>query len=297
MRLSFATLPEPIRGALWYLPAAASWAILGGVVRYLSSDLSALEIAFFRALYGLLILLPWIVRGGKRLLPRRRHGVYTVRGLCEAAALLCWFSSVALIPVADAIALTFVAPLLATILATLILGETVRLRRWTAIAIGMAGTLVIVRPGFQDLNAGILLALAAALALAGSRVAGRLLARTEPTTTIVGSILLFTLPCTLVPTVLVWQTPDALQLLLMLVIGGLATFAHFCLTMALRIAETSELAPYDFAQLPVAVVFGVIVFGEVPDLWTWIGGAVIAATSVYVVRREAQLRALSKASG
>ena len=67
MRLSFATLPEPIRGALWYLPAAASWAILGGVVRYLSSDLSALEIAFFRALYGLLILLPWIVRGGKRL--------------------------------------------------------------------------------------------------------------------------------------------------------------------------------------------------------------------------------------
>jgi drug/metabolite transporter (DMT)-like permease len=295
--LSFATLPEPIRGALWYLPAAACWASLGIVVRFLSGDLSPLEIAFFRALFGLVIMLPLLVRGGRRLLPRRRHGVYTVRGLCEATALLCWFSSVALIPVADAVALTFVAPLLATILAALTLGETVRLRRWTAIAIGMAGTLVIVRPGFQELNAGVLLALVAALALAGSRVAGRQLSQTEPTTTIVGSILVFTFPCTVVPAALVWQTPDAAQLLLLLLIGGLATLAHFCLTMALRIAETSELAPYDFAQLPVAVVFGVIVFGEAPDLWTWIGGAVIAATSVYVVRREARLRALEQAPG
>jgi drug/metabolite transporter (DMT)-like permease len=210
-------------------------------------------------------------------------------------AMLTWFSAVALIPVADVVALSFTAPLFATALAVVALGERVGVRRWSAVAVGMVGALIILRPGAQELSAGAVLALASAVAIAGSRISARRLAQTEPVATIVASIALFTVPCTLVPMLFVWQTPNLGQILLLLALSGLSTIGHVCLTLAFRVSEASELAPYDFSQLLMAVIFGAIAFGEVPDVWTWVGGVIVVGTAVYVMRREARLAQLRAA--
>jgi drug/metabolite transporter (DMT)-like permease len=288
-------LPAPVRGALWYSTAGALWAGTGIGVRYLSAELHPLEIAFFRALFGFLWLLFWIVPWRVALLPRHRFGLYTARGVCEVFAMLAWFSAVALIPVADVVALSFTAPLFATVLAVAVLSERVGVRRWSAVAVGMVGALIILRPGGQELSTGAMLALASAVAIAGSRISARRLAQTEPVSTIVASIALFTVPCTLVPMLLVWQTPNLDHILLMLALSAVSTVGHVCLTLAFRVSEASELAPYDFSQLVMAVIFGVIAFGEVPDVWTWVGGVIVVGTAIYVVRREARLARLRAA--
>jgi len=290
-------LSAPVRGALWYSTAGALWAGTGVGIRYLSAELHPLELAFFRSLFGFLWLLFWVARSWRvALLPRRRLGLYTARGVFEVFALLAWFSAVALIPVADVVALGFTAPLFATVLAVAVLRENVGLRRWSAIAVGMVGALIILRPGVQEISTGAMLALASAVAIAGSRISARRLAQTEPVSTIVASIALFTVPCTLIPMLLVWETPNLQQILLMLGLSALSTIGHVCLALAFRVSEASELAPYDFSQLLMAVIFGAIAFGEVPDLWTWAGGVVIVVTAIYVIRREARVARLTVAA-
>jgi drug/metabolite transporter (DMT)-like permease len=141
-----------------------------------------------------------------------------------------------------------------------------------------------------------MLALASAVAIAGSRISARRLAQTEPVSTIVAAIALFTVPATLVPMLLVWQTPNLEQVLLILALSAAATVGHVCLTLAFRVSEASELAPYDFSQLVMAVIFGIVAFGEVPDGWTWVGGIIVVGTAIYVVRREARLARLRTAA-
>jgi len=277
---------------MWYIAAGVFWANMGGIARYLSAELPTFEIIFFRALLGNLVLVPWLIRLRLNPIPQRLRGVYTLRGGVEVAAMLCWFTALSLIPVADVVALGFTTPLFATLLAVLFLGERIRLRRGIAIAVGMGGAALIVRPGINELSFAALLAIGSAFFSAASRVSGRVLAPTENPAVIVAAIGLFTIPATLIPALTVWQWPEPTQWLWLCLMGGLATSGHICLTMALRTSEASELAPYDFSQLIAAVVFGILVFSEAPDMWTWTGAIVIASTAVYVVRREAQLHRL-----
>lgn len=285
-------LAAPIRGALWYIGAGVSWSFMGGIVRYLSADLPFFEIAFFRAFMGLAVMVPWLVYRRLSPIPQRHRGIFTIRGVSEIVALMTWNGAIALMPLADVIALGFAAPLFATLLAVLFLGERVGLRRGLAILIGISGALLIVRPGFQELSLAAILALIAAFGTAVSRITGRKLSHTEDPLVIVASISLFTVPATLVPASLVWQMPDLTQTAWLLLMGGLGSLGHLCLSQALRVSEASELAPYDFGQLLTAVIIGIAAFGEVPDLWTVLGAVVIASTAIYVVRREAQLHRL-----
>ena len=269
----------------------ASWSASGGVVRLVAlSGMPALEIAFFRALLGTLIMVPWLVALRINPLPRRRFGLHAGRGLVELAAMGCWFTAIAAMPLAEVVALGFTAPLFATLLGALFLGERLRLRRSVAIAIGLAGAIVILRPGFQSVTAAAFLALAAALASAGSRVIARELSKTESTVVILASFGFFTTPAMAVAASFVWQTPSLGQFGWMCLIAVLAALGHYCITRSLRLCEASEVAPYEFAQMIVAVAFGYWVFGESPDLWTWVGSVIIAATAVYVMRRESLLR-------
>ncbi|MBM3571776.1 MAG: DMT family transporter [Alphaproteobacteria bacterium] len=283
-------MSDPVKGALWFTAAGVSWAIMGGLVRYLSAELPIFQITFVRAALGLLVLVPWLIRWRLSPLPTRHRSFYTIRGLSEIAAMLCWFTAISLMPVADVVALGFTSPLLATLLGAIFLGERFRLRRGLAILIGMGGALLIVRPGFQELQLSAILAIGAAVATAISRVTARKLSHTENPMVIVASIALFTVPGTMGPGLMVWQTPSWTEIGWLVVMGSLGTAGHLFLSQALRYAEASELAAYDFAQLLAAVAFGIAVFGEAPDLWTWAGAIVIAGTAAYVVRREAQLR-------
>jgi S-adenosylmethionine uptake transporter len=290
-------LAAPIRGALWYIGAGVSWSFMGGIVRHLSFELPVFEIIFFRAFLGLVVMVPWLIHRRLSPIPKRHRGIFSIRGVSEIVAMMTWNAAIWLMPLADVIALGFAAPLFATLLAVLFLGERVGLRRGMAIMIGISGAMLIVRPGFQELNTAAILALVAAFCTAISRITGRKLSHTEDPLVIVASIALFTVPAALIPAVVVWQTPTPIQAVWLLAMGGLGSLGHLCLSQALRVSEASELAPYDFGQLLTAVAIGIVAFGEVPDLWTVLGAVVIASTAIYVVRREAQLHRLRMAQG
>ena len=137
----------PLAGAMWMVGACLFFAAMSGIIRHVSAELHAFEIAFLRNLFGLAFMMPWLARVGWSGLKTQRIGLYTVRGIIGLAAMLAFFWAITILPLAQVTALSFTAPLFATILAALVLREVVRARRWAAILVGFVGALIILRPG------------------------------------------------------------------------------------------------------------------------------------------------------
>lgn len=276
-------------GAGWMLLASAGFAAMTGLVRQVAdSGVHPFEAAFFRNLFGLAFMVPWIVSAGFAGLKTARLGLYTLRSATGVVSMLAWFWSVSLLPIAEATALGFTSPLFTTILAVLILREVVRLRRWTAVLVGFAGTLVILRPGSGDVMAlGAAVALFAAATQAASTIMIKTLARTESPNAIVAYMTIYLTPMSLVPALFVWTWPSWSQLGWMALLGFAGTSAHLCFTRALRAADASAVMPVDFARLVFVALIGIFFFDQIPSPWTWVGSAVIFASGVYVIRREA----------
>ena len=185
--------------------------------------------------------------------------------------------------------MTFAAPLFATAGAALVLKERVRLRRWTATLVGFLGVVIILRPGVEIVSPAALIALGAAVFMAGAMVSIKSLARSEHPAAIVIYFGLLVTPMSLVPALFVWTTPTAHLLLWFLLIGLTATAGQILMTRAFAAAEASAVMPFDFSRLVFVSVFGMILFAEMPDAWTYIGAAIIMASAVYITRRESQL--------
>ncbi|HEY4636537.1 MAG TPA: DMT family transporter [Rhodospirillales bacterium] len=284
-------LVAPVEGALWMVFAAAAFAGMAGVVRHVSGDLHPFEIVFFRNLFGLVFMLPWLAKSGLGVLKTRRLGLYTVRAVLNVIAMLAAFSALAMMPIADAMALSFTAPLFGTILAALVLAEGVRLRRWAATGVGFLGAMLILRPGFGEMNPAALLALVGAAAVAATGTVIKMLSGTEPVNAIVAYMVIFLTPMSLVPALYVWTAPDLESLLWLAILGGLGTLAHIGVTRAFKAADASLVLPFDFVRLPFAALIGYAAFDERPDAWTWTAAAVIAGATLYVARSEAKAAA------
>lgn len=283
-------LPAPVRAALWYVAALSLWGASAGLVRYAAAEIPPIELGFLRALFGALLMVPWLVHARVSPLPRRHLGVYLLRGVIEVAAIATWFVSLAMMQAADVVALGFTMPLFASILAALFLGERLRLRRGIAILVGLVGAVLVMKPGQGEAGWWAALPVLGAIAVAGSRITGRVLAQHgEPMVTVVASLGFITAPLLLVPALAVWQTPGPAVLLLAFAIAGVSQIGHVFMIRALRLGEASALVPYEFTQLLATVAFGVAILGEWPDRWTWIGSAVILGAGIYIVRREAAL--------
>ncbi|MCC7046356.1 MAG: DMT family transporter [Alphaproteobacteria bacterium] len=291
IRISAATgLPVPIRAALWYVGALSLWGASAGMVRYATLELPAIELGFLRALFGAVLMVPWLIRGRIFPLPRRHIGIYLLRGVVEVLAIATWFLSLAVLQAADVVALGFTMPLFATLLAAIFLGERLRLRRAAAIVVGLLGALLVMKPGGSAAGWWAAVPVLGAVAVAGSRITGRVLARHgEPMVTVIASLGFITAPLLLVPALFVWEWPSLSVLLLALAITVVSMIGHVLMIWALRLGEASSLVPYEFTQLLATVAFGVIMMGEWPDRWTWIGSAVILCAGIYIVRREAAL--------
>ena len=276
-------------GGAWMLMACVLFAIMTGLVRYVAdSGMHPWQVAFFRNFFSLLVMSPWILSAGIAGLRTARLPLYTLRAFVGMVSMLCWFWSVALLPITEATALGFTAPFFTTILAALILGEVVRLRRWAAVLVGFIGTLVILRPGVSDLPAfGAAVALGAACTQAGSTIMIKTLSRTESPNAIVAYMTIYLTPMSLVPALFVWATPSWEQIGWMFLVGLFGTAAHLCYTRALKAADASAIVPVDFARLVFVAIIGMVFFSQIPSLWTWIGAAVIFASGIYVIRREA----------
>ncbi len=269
--------------------SGACFAVMVGVVRHVAeSGMHPFEIAFFRNLFGALAMFPWLLNLGLASFRKARHSLYAVRACGGAASMLAWFWALSMMPITEATALSFTAPFFTTVLAAIVLGEVVRLRRWMAVAVGFAGAMVILRPGTGAIEIGPALAvLFSAGCVAVSTVTIKELARTERPGAIVAFTAIYLTPISLVPALFVWTAPTWPQLGWLAVIGSCGTIAHLCLTRALRLADASAVIPFDFARLIFVAVVGWFAFGQRSDVWTWVGTGIIFASGVYIAQREA----------
>ena len=197
-----------------------------------------------------------------------------------------WFYAVTLIPIGEQTALSFLAPLFTTMGAALVLGEVVRTRRWLAIALGFIGALIIVRPGIVDFTLGHFVAIASALAMGCSMLILKRLTRRDNPLIIVFISHLIMMPMALLPALYVWEWPVFEVWAILIATGPAAVVGHITMNKAYKLADASFVAGIDYARLPFAVLFGWIMFGELSDIWTWVGASIIFASSLYVIRRE-----------
>ena len=285
----FDSLPPITRAACWVVLSGFCATFMNVIVRDAARELHPFEITFFRCLFGFAVLIPWIVKVGPSALKTRKKVYYTLRAFVSLVSMLSWFYGITLVPLATATALNFTSPLFATLGAALILHEAVRLRRWSALAAGFLGVLVILRPGVEALNPYALVIVFSAMTGGMNVVTVKFLARTESPTAIVTYLMLFLTPLSLVPALFVWQWPSLAAIGWMVLLGGLGTLSHLSMVRGYGLVDASACAPFEFLRLPFAAFLGYALFQEVTDLWTWVGAIAIAASAIYVARREAQL--------
>jgi drug/metabolite transporter (DMT)-like permease len=235
-------------------------------------------------------MLPWLIGHGIGALRTQWLGLHAIRAGSGIVSMALWMTGLSLIPLAQATALSFTAPIFASVLAVIFLGEVMRLRRWSATVLGLLGTLIIIRPGFSAFDSVALLVLASALIGSTSTIMVKIMSRTDGTGTIVIYMVLFMTPLSLLPALLVWQTPTLVEVGWAALLGLAGTLGHVCLTRALAAADATVVIPFDYLRLPAVALIAFLAFGEEPSVWTWIGGAVIAASSLYMTLREVRLR-------
>ncbi len=269
--------------------AALGFSIMNILIRYAAVELHPIQIAFFRNFFALLFVLPWLFRHGFAGLKTKRPGLHIWRSVVGLSAMFCWFTSITILPLAEAVALNFTVPLFATAGAFLILHEAVGVRRWSATIAGFIGVVVIMRPGFVEITPAMAMPVIAAVFMAGSVLLVKTLSRTEDTVAMVLIMNLIMTPLSLVPALFVWEWPSWPVLGYLLLIGLVATIAHLALTKSYTLADASAVIPFDYARLPFVAVLAYFAFGELPDLWTWVGAGIIAASAIYIAQREAKL--------
>ncbi len=287
----FAKLSDPVRAALLIVFAGVLFSSMNAMIRHVSSELHPLEIVFFRSLFGFAAMMPWLSRQGLGVLRTRRPGLIGLRTLLGFVSMATWFSALAIVPLGNAVALGFTAPLFAAVAAVIVLHEVIRARRITALVVGFGGMLIILRPGVQSIGTGEVMVVVSALTMALSVITMKVLTRTEQVGSLVVYQTMLTTPIALIPALFVWTWPSAEMWMWVVLIGVVASTAHMAFTRAFSLADTMYLMPFDYLRLPQVAFLGWALFGEPTDLYTWAGAAVIAASSVYVAHREAKMRA------
>lgn len=287
-------LPDNVRGAIWILASCLFFSCMAALVKLLGQRLDSLQLSFFRAFFGFLTVLPFIVGGGFAAVRTSRLGTHVTRGLMGGTGMICGFYALTHLPLAEATATGFTKPLFMVVLAALVLREVVRARRWSATAFGFVGVLIMLRPGDGVLEPAALVALLGAMAAATVSLLIKRLSATEGPLKILFYLGVTTTVMTAVPAVLVWQQPTLVEFLIMGVAAGSGSIAQVCMIRGFRIGEASALAPFDYARLPFAALFGFVLFSEVPDLQALAGAGLIVASTLYIARREAQIARVTR---
>jgi drug/metabolite transporter (DMT)-like permease len=269
--------------------AGLCFAGLSAQVKFLSSDLHGFVITFWRNFWGLFFMLPWLFRQGLGELSWPRIRMFTLRSALSLVSMLFGFTSLSYLTLANATALSFTAPLFATILAALVLGETVRRRRWSATLVGFLGVLIVLRPGMNGIGIGEMLALAGAFLTALVIIVVKQMSRTEPSNAIVAYMVLLLTPMALVVALPFWSWPTLADWPFVIGMGLAGTIGHVCWTRAISMADASVVVPFDYLRLIFTIIIGILAFAEQPDRYTLLGSAIIVMAGIYIARREAML--------
>ena len=240
--------------------AGLSFTVLNAGVHHVTRELPPVQVAFLRSLFGFLVMTPPFLRYGLAPLRTKRPVLLMLRGLLTAFAMMAMFFGLSRVKLETFAALGFSAPLFASVLALLFLGETFRTRR--------------------------LLALLGAATWGGAMAVIKTLSRTESSLTITLYLGMVATPVTFLAALFVWEPASAEQILFVVGLGAAGALGHWSIAQAFRHAEVGAVVPLDFAKLLWATMIGYLVFSELPDLWTWVGGTIIFAAGVYVAHRE-----------
>ncbi len=274
-------------GCLWMVAGGLLFVAVTVLVRHLGSDMPAVEAAFIRYLIGVIILIPMIWRMRWRGLRGTSLRLYLFRGIVHGAAVMLWFYAMARIPLAEVTAIGFSTPVFTALGAVLIFGEQIKARRMLAIAAGFIGTLIILRPGLQTIESGSLAQLVAAFCFAGSFLLAKQLTRSEASGDILVWLTVFCTLALLPGAIATWRAPTVVEVGWLALVAVFATAGHYALTRAIAHAPLTVTQPLSFLQLVWAILFGYLLFDEIPDVWVIGGGLIIIAAVSYLAHREA----------
>ena len=269
--------------------AGLCFACLSAQVKFLSGDLHGFVITFWRNFWGLFFMLPWLYRQGLGELSWPRIRMFTLRSAISLASMLCGFTSLHYLTLANGTALSFTAPLFATIMAAVVLGETVRRRRWSATIVGFIGVLIVLRPTVGGISYGEVLALSGAFLTALVIIIVKQMSKTEPSNAIVAYMVLLLTPMSFVVAVPFWSWPQPGDWPFVIGMGLAGTIGHVCWTRAISMADASVVVPFDYVRLIFTIVIGILAFNEHPDLHTLVGAGIIVCAGIYIARREAMM--------
>lgn len=286
----------PARAVFYMLAAVAFQIVLDASVKWLTTDYTVPQIAFVRYLFTIAIATLLAGRmGGLATLKTKRPGAHLLRSLLNIATMLTFYFALRLLPLADAIAISFAAPLFMTAFSVVLLRERVGLQRWAAVVIGLLGVVLVLQPAGAGLTTGTLLALASAVFYALASLSSRQMSTTEASHTILFYYSISVLIMTgaigllgetgLVPS---WDWPPLLlaDLWIFLIVGFAGSFGQFFFNQAFRYGEVSMLAPLEYTALVWGIIYGFLLWNEFPAPMVLAGAAVIAGSSLYIARRE-----------
>ncbi len=278
---------KAVSAILLVVGGVSLFGVMDGLAKFLAGQHSVVQVVWARYAFALPVILaaarPAAWPG---LLRCERPALQVVRALMPLLASVTVVLGLALMPLADATAISFASPLLVVALSVPLLGETVTIHSWIGVATGFAGVLLIARPGAGTIAWAALFPLATAFFFALYQVMTRLVSRgDEPIVTLAWTILVgLVLTTPLLPAY--WQPVSPTEWLLLALSGLLFGMAHFLLIRAFAMAPAAVLTPFTYAQIVTAVVFGTAVFGDVPDIWTTIGTVLVILAGVYILRRQ-----------
>ena len=265
--------------------------IMDGFAKYLSSTIPVLQITWSRYFFTVIIVLPvMLVFFRKNFKWTEQPKLQLIRGLLLFCANIIFFYSISVISLAKALTLAFIAPLIVTILSPILLNENVGFRRWAAVITGFIGSLIVLRPGFVDINLASVAALGTGFLYGIYLIVTRKLHNSDHPlltlliTGIVGAII----GSIIMPTV--WVQPTLTEWYMMFAIGFFASVGHLLLILSLRYADASKLAPFGYFEIITNIIIGYYFFNHFPDNWTFFGLFVIISSGIYIFRREALYR-------
>jgi drug/metabolite transporter (DMT)-like permease len=291
---SFAS-DQPFVGIGLTCLAMAIFSAMDGISKLLTQHFAAPQIAWGRFLFILIFLVPIVLlRGGPRTLRSTRPWLQAARGICMLCSALLFIFGLSYLPIADATSIGFVSPLFVTALSIPMLAEKVGIRRWSAVLVGFAGVLVLVRPGSSSFTPAAFFPIASSACWALGLIITRIMqSRDAVLTTLAWSTTVGFIAATPVA-IPVWRTPTLEDWALLAAGAFLSMIGQLFLISAFRFAPASLLAPFSYTQIVWATAIGLLLFGTVPDANTWVGAAIIVASGLYILHRERVVRGLKR---
>ena len=265
--------------------------IMDGFAKYLSADLPVLQITWARYFFTVAFTFPVMLFFYRNQLKwSDKPKLQIIRGLILLIANICFFYSISVISLAKALTLAFVAPLIVTAFSPMFLGEKVGFRRWSAVVIGFIGSLVVIRPGFVEINLASLAALGTGVMYGFYLIITRKLSTSDNPlltlllTGVVGAVII---TCVMP---FVWVQPTINQWSMMAAIGVFACIGHLFLILSLKYADASKLAPFSYFEIITNIIIGYYFFSDFPDNWTFLGLFIIVLSGIYISRREIKVK-------